>query len=117
MIVYMIEEEGRHLIGQFVREYIPLSGTTAAALGAKAGTPKRNAIEKIKRGDLVSPATLMSLGTKMGLPMKYLIYVGTRDTNRIASSGADPDVIRFTLDLIASARPSGRSSADNANEG
>jgi hypothetical protein len=105
MIVYMIEDQGRALIAQFVREYIPLSGTTAAALGAKAGTPKRNAIEKIKRGGIVSPATLMSLGTKMGLPMKYLIYVGTRDTQRIAGSGADTDVIRFTLDLIASARP------------
>jgi hypothetical protein len=100
MIHYMIDNSGRTRIGEFVRKAIARQGTSAVKVGAMPGRPSRETIQRIVAGDEVSEVSLMALGTKLGLPADYLIYVGTGDTRRIRRSGADPDLIRVTIELI-----------------
>lgn len=101
MIVYMIDNQGRARIGRFVRDEIARQGLEQKELGAKPGRPGYPTIKRIVAGDPnVSELALLSLGGKLGLPANYLIYVGTGDIRRIKKSGASPDLIQVTVDLI-----------------
>lgn len=44
------------------------------------------------------------LTAKLGMPRGYLLYVGNGDIGRIRESGADPDLIRYSLDLVGAKR-------------
>lgn len=102
----MIDTRGRQRIANFVTALIDLRGTTAVAVGKQPGRPSLPTIKRIKTADPdVSDGMLLALGAKLGLPANYLVYVGTGDTRRISSSGADQDLIRFTLELISEDRP------------
>jgi hypothetical protein len=100
MILNMIDNSGRARIGEFVRKAIAWKQTSAVKVGAMPGRPSRETIQRIVAGEEVSEVSLLALGTKLGLPADYLIYVGTGDIRRIRRSGADPDLIRVTVDLI-----------------
>jgi hypothetical protein len=101
MILHMIDNHGRGRIARFVTDEIARQGLSARALGAQAGRPRLPTIKRIKAGDPeVSETMLRAMGGKLGLPADWLIYIGTGDTRRIRGSGADPDLIRVTLDLI-----------------
>lgn len=101
MIVYMIDRHGRARIARFVAEEIARQGTSARALGAAPGRPSLPTIKRIRAEDPdVSDTMLRALGGKMRLPADWLVYIGTGDTARIRNSGADPDLIRVTLDLF-----------------
>jgi hypothetical protein len=100
MIHYMIDNSGRARIGEFVRKAIAWKQTSAVKVAAMTGRPSRQTIQRIVAGEEVSEMSLMALGTKLGLPADYLLYVGTGDIPRIRRSGADPDLIRVTLELI-----------------
>lgn len=101
MILYMIDRHGRARIARFVTEEIARRGISTRALGAAPGRPSLPTIKRIKAEDPdVSDTMLRAMGGKLGLPADWLIYIGTGDKRRIANSGADPDLIRVTLDLF-----------------
>jgi len=104
MILNMIDSQGRARIAQFVRDHIERLGTSAEAVGAAPGRPRIATIKRIKAADPdVSDSMLRALGGKLRLPFDWLIYIGAGDVRRIQESGADPDLIRVTLDLIQTA--------------
>jgi len=101
MIFHMIDSEGRARIARFVRDHIERLGTSAEAVGAAPGRPRIATIKRIKAADPdVSDSMLRALGGKLRLPFDWLIYIGAGDVRRIRESGAEPDLIRVTLDLI-----------------
>lgn len=106
MILYMIDSDrGRMRIGRLVNAELGRQGVTAAEVGAR-GRPRLATIKRIKAGDPnVSETMLRALGDKLGMPRDYLLYVGTGDVRQIEKSGADPDLIRVTLELINSTTP------------
>lgn len=106
MIIHMIDSAGRERIGRFVRDEIARQGTTPEEVGAKPGRPSLVTIKRIKAGDSsVSELMFLALGTKLGLPADYLMYIGTADIKRIRRSGAAPDLIRVTLELFHDDNP------------
>jgi hypothetical protein len=106
MIRYMIDRHGRARIARFVTEEIARKGLSTRALGAAPGRPRLPTIKRIKAEDPdVSETMLRAMGGKLGLPADWLIYIGTGDKKRIYGSGADPDLIRVTLDLFDSPMP------------
>lgn len=101
MILYMIDRHGRARIARFVSEEIARQGVSTRAIGAMPGSPSLPTIKRIKAEDPdISDTMLRALGSKLGLPADYLIYIGTGDKKRIYASGADADLIRVTLDLF-----------------
>lgn len=101
MIIYMIDNQGRARIGRFVRDQIARQGLGQEEVGAMPGRPSWPTIKRIVAGDpSVSELMLLALGAKLGLPADYLIYIGTGDIHRIKKSGASPDLIRVTIDLV-----------------
>jgi ABC-type Fe3+-hydroxamate transport system substrate-binding protein len=101
MILHMIDNQGRTRIGRFVRDEIARQGSDQREVGARPGRPGFPTIKRIVAGDPnVSELMLLALGGKLGLPANYLIYVGTGDIRRIKKSGASPDLIQVTIDLI-----------------
>lgn len=113
MIMYMIDTQGRMRIGRLVSAEMARRGITVHQLAA-VGRPRIATINRIKAGDPnVSETMLRALGDKLDLPRDFLLYVGTADTVKIASSARagrtdDADLIRWTLDLIAADAPPGR---------
>lgn len=106
MILYMIDTQGRARIAEFVRNAIAWSGKSTSKVGSMPGSPSRETIHRILRGDeQVHDDMLMALGVKLDLPLGFLGYIGTGDVRRIKESGASPDVIRWTLDLLESDPP------------
>jgi hypothetical protein len=106
MIVYMIDRHGRARIARFVAEEIARRGTSAREVAAQPGRPSLPTIKRIKAEDPnISDTMLRAMGGKLRLPADWLIYIGTGDARRIRNSGADPDLIRVTLDLFESPPP------------
>lgn len=106
MILNMIDRHGRARIARFVTEELARRGMSARALGAAPGRPSLPTIKRVKAEDPdISDTMLRALGGKLRLPADWLIYIGTGDKKRIANSGADPDLIRVTLDLFDSQTP------------
>ena len=106
MIRYMIDRHGRARIARFVTDEIARQGLSTRSLGAAPGRPRLPTIKRIKAADEdVSETMLRAMGGKLGLPADWLIYIGTADKRRISNSGADPDLIRVTLDLFDDQRP------------
>jgi hypothetical protein len=105
MIVYMIDAEGRIRIGQFVRAAMAWQGLSGPKIDA-GGRISRATVDRVKRADpRISDVTLLALGDVLGLPRKYLLYIGTRDAEKIRTSGADPDLIRVTLEMLEEPLP------------
>lgn len=100
MILYMIDRQGRARIARFVTDEIARRGLTTRSLGAAPGRPALPTIKRIKAAEEVSETMLRAMGGKLKLPADWLIYIGTGDERRIRNSGADPDLIRVTLDLL-----------------
>lgn len=108
MLFFMIDRQGRVRIGQFVRAAMGWRGLSGSRIEA-GGRVSRATVDRVKRGDpKVSDNMLRALGDALGLPREYLLYVGTGDIRKIQESGADPDLIRVTVDLIHSDNPSER---------
>ena len=109
MILFMIDRHGRARIARFVTDEIARQGLSTRALGAAAGRPRLPTIKRIKAADVdVSETMLRAMGGKLHLPADWLIYIGTGDMRRIRNSGADPDLIRVTLDLFEQQGPTSR---------
>lgn len=109
MILYMIDRHGRARIARFVTDEIARQGLSTRALGAAYGRPRLPTIKRIKAADPdVSETMLRAMGGKLQLPADWLIYIGTGDRRRISNSGAEPDLIRVTLDLFEDQGPSPR---------
>ncbi|HEY9367017.1 hypothetical protein [Streptomyces sp.] len=106
MILYMIDRHGRARIARFVTDEIARRGLSTRSLGAAPGRPRLPTIKRIKAADAdVSETMLRAMGGKLGLPADWLIYIGVGDMRKIRNSGADPDLIRVTLDLFSDPNP------------
>lgn len=107
MIRFMIDRHGRARIARFVTDEIARQGISTRALAAAPGRPSLPTIKRIKAADVdVSETMLRAMGGKLHLPADWLIYIGVGDTRRIRNSGAEPDLIRVTLDLFDDQPPS-----------
>jgi len=102
MLAFMIDTQGRVRIGRFVRAAMGWQGLSGSRIEA-GGRVSRATVDRVKRGDpKVSDTMLRALGDTLGLPRDYLLYVGSGNIRQIERSGADPDLIRVTIDLIES---------------
>ena len=101
MLIFMIDDQGRIRIGTLVRAAMGWQGLSGSRIEA-GGRVSRATVDRVKRGDRISDTMLRALGDTLGLPRDYLLYVGTGDVAKIEASGADPDLIRWTTDLIQS---------------
>lgn len=99
MLLLMVDARGRHQIGQLVNAVMAWEGLTGVGIN-NSGRVSRATVNRAKRGDQISDAMLRALGDALGLPRDFLLYVGTGDLRKIEASGADPDLIRWTVDLI-----------------
>ncbi|HEY9418369.1 MAG TPA: hypothetical protein VIQ30_26705 [Pseudonocardia sp.] len=99
MLCFMIDARGRIRIGETVKAVMAWEGYTGVGLDS-TGKISRATINRAKRGDVISDVMLRALGDALGLPRDYLLYVGAGDTRKIEASGAEPDLIRWTIDLI-----------------
>lgn len=101
MLLFMIDSRGRTRIGETVKAVMAWEGYTGVGLGS-TGRVSRATINRAKRGDQLSDTMLRALGDALGLPRDYLLYVGAGNVRKIQASGADPDLIRWTTDLVLS---------------
>lgn len=101
MLFFMIDTSGRNRIGETVKAVMAWEGYTGVGIDS-TGRVSRATINRAKRGDEISDTMLRALGDALGLPRDYLLYVGAGNVQKIESSGADPDLIRWTTDLVLS---------------
>ncbi len=101
MISFMIDARGRDRIGETVKAVMAWEGYTGVGIDS-TGRVSRATINRAKRGDVISDVMLRALGDALGLPRDYLLYVGAGDVRKVEASGADPDLIRWTVELIHS---------------
>lgn len=109
----MVDKQGRARIGALVKAVMGWEGLSGPKLGA-VGRPSLPTINRIKAGEEVSETMLRAMGDKLRLPKDFLLYVGAGDVERIRSSSADPDLVRWTLDLIEADDESGSATRDAA---
>lgn len=101
MVESKIDPRGRVWIGETVKAVMAWDGYTGVGIDS-TGRVSRATINRAKRGDQISDTMLRALGDALGLPRDYLLYVGSGNVRKIESSGADPDLIRWTTDLVLS---------------
>lgn len=101
MLYFMNDARGRRRIGETIKAVMAWEGYTGVGIH-NTGRVSRPTINRAKRGDQVSETMLRAIGDALNLPRDFLLYVGAGDTRRIESSGADPDLIRWTVELIRS---------------
>lgn len=99
MLYFMIDNRGRQRIGQLVSATMGWQNLTGVGIG-NTGRVSRATVNRVKRGDQMSETMLRAVGDALGLPRDFLLYVGSGDVRKIESSGGDPDLIRWTVDLI-----------------
>jgi hypothetical protein len=104
MLLFMIDSRGRTRIGETVKAVMAWEGYTGVGIDS-TGRVSRATINRAKRGDPISDTMLRALGDALDLPRDYLLYVGAGDIQKIQASGAEPDLIRWTTDLILSSPP------------
>jgi hypothetical protein len=113
MLLFMIDSRGRTRIGETVKAVMAWEGYTGVGIDS-TGRVSRATINRAKRGDQISETMLRALGDALGLPRDYLLYVGTGDIRRIETSGADPDLIRWTTELVLSSHSEDEGATGNA---
>ena len=100
MRLHMKQSADRRRIATFLRAALGWKGMTGVGL-TSTGRISRATIDRVKRGDPnVSDTMLRALGDALDLPRDFLIYVGEGDLSRINRATDDPDLIRWTTDLI-----------------
>lgn len=104
MIVYMIEDQGRARIAKLVSHEMARQGLTGTELGAR-GMPSYGTIKRVRAGKEVSDEMLDAIGGRLGMPRDFILYVGIGDVRKIRASGAEPDLIRWSIELIRADRP------------
>jgi hypothetical protein len=107
MLSVVIDAAGRRRIGELVRAVMAWEDLTGDSIGA-GGRISRATVDRVKRGDpSVSDTTLHALGDVLELPRGFLLYVGDGDIEAIRQSGADPDLIVWTIRMMRSGTPDG----------
>jgi hypothetical protein len=106
MLLFMTDVAGRMRVAQVVRAVMGWKGITVPQLAALPGRPQLTTIERVRAGDTnVSDTMLRAIGGKLRLPSDFLLYVETRDVDKIRTARRGPDdddLIRWTIDLIES---------------
>jgi hypothetical protein len=94
------QTEGRARVGELVRAVMAWEGLSGSKIES-SGRVSRATVDRIKRGDpTVSDTMLRGLGDVLGLPRDFLLYVRDGNDQQVSRSGADPDLVRWTLDLM-----------------
>lgn len=113
MLATMIDAAGRRRVGALVRAVMAWEGLSGPAIGAQ-GRVSRASIDRVKRGDdTISDTLLRALGDVLDLPRDFLLYVGNGDVEEVRNSGADPDLVRWTIALMSRPAPTGDELANN----
>lgn len=100
MLFHMIDTTGREHVGTLVKAAMAWQGLSGPAIGA-TGRVSRASIDRIKRGDpSVSNTMLRAMGDVLGFPRDYLLYVAAGNIDKIRESGAEPDLVRWTLEML-----------------
>lgn len=95
-----MDEQGRARVAELVKAAMGWRGISGSKIDS-TGRVSRATVDRIKRRENVSHAMLRALGDILGLPRDYLLYVGNGDVEAVISSGAtDPDLLRWTLELM-----------------
>lgn len=113
MLLFMVDAQGRTRIGETVKAVMAWEGYTGVGIDS-TGRVSRATINRAKRGDTISDAMLRALGDALDLPRDFLLYVGAGDVRKIQASGADPDLIRWTTDLIQTSHSQGDEATGNS---
>lgn len=113
MLLFMIDARGRARIGETVKAVMAWEGYTGVGID-NTGRVSRATINRAKRGDQISDTMLRALGDALGLPRDYLLYVGAGNVRRVETSGADRDLIRWTVELIQSTEDQNDTGTGNA---
>jgi hypothetical protein len=101
MIDVMTDETGRRWIAELVQYEVSRLGLTRTRMRKQWGSVVSPAtVDRVRRGEVVGDSYLAAIGDLLGMPRGFLTYVGEGDVARIKTSGADPDLIRWVLDLL-----------------
>ena len=101
MIDVMTDAQGRRWIAELVDYEVSRLGLTRTRMRKQWGSVISPAtVDRVRHGDVVGDQYLAAICGLLGMPRGYLQYVGEGDIDRIKTSGGDPDLIRWTLDLI-----------------
>lgn len=96
----MVDTAGRQRIAQLVRAGMAWQGLSKSRLEA-SGHVQRGIADRVRLGDpTISDAMLRELATVLGFPSDFLLDVGLGDVGKVAASAGDPDLIRWTIDLL-----------------
>lgn len=101
MLLFMVDNRGRHRIGELVKAVMAWDGRTPTAID-REGRISRATVNRARAGREMGDTMYRALGDVLGLPKDYLLYVGAGDIRKVEASGADPDLVRWTVDLIRS---------------
>lgn len=100
MLDVMIDETGRRIIGALVTYELGRLGLHRGRIKKEWTRVSPATVDRIRRAEPVGDQYLAAIGDLLSMPRGYLQYVGAGDVERIKNSGADADLIRWTLDLI-----------------
>ena len=101
MIVTVIDETGRERIAILVSYELARLGMTRSRMRKEWSHRVSSAtVDRVRTGKPAGEQYLAAIGDLLGMPRGFLVYVGEGDAERIRTSGGDPDLIRWTLDLI-----------------
>lgn len=100
MLDLMTDETGRRWIAELVSYEVGRLGLTRTRMKQQWSRVSPATVDRVRRGDVVGDQYLAAIGDLLGMPRGYLEYVGNGDIDRIKGSGGDPDLIRWTIDMI-----------------
>ena len=92
--------QGRRWVAELVVAAMGWAGLSGPQISS-TGRVSRATVDRVKRCEEVSDSMLRALGSVLGLPRDYLLYVRDADRARIRTAGAsDPDLVQWTLLLM-----------------
>ena len=101
MIDVMTDAQGRRMLAELVSYEVSRLGLTRTRMRKEWGPVVSPAtVDRVRRGEVVGDQYLAAIGDRLGMPRGFLTYVAEGDIDRIKKSGGDPDLIRWTLDLL-----------------
>jgi hypothetical protein len=101
MIAAVIDETGRDRIAILVSYELARLGMTRTRMRKEwSHRVSSGTVDRIRTGKPAGEQYLAALGDLLGMPRGFLQYVGRGDVERIKASGADADLIRWTLTLL-----------------
>lgn len=94
-------DQGRRNVAALVVAAMGWAGKSGPDI-SRTGRVGLSTVNRVKRLEAVSDTMLRALGDVLDLPRDYLLYVGRHDVENVIRAGRhDPDLLRWTIDLMA----------------